>query len=202
MASRTSTRRTAADRREQLLDIAARQLSDRGFPGTSMESVATEAGVTRATVYLHFRDLQDLLATVIERETSRAGAQLAETALTRLDQGDPQELMLNALDAYLHAVRSAPTTWRLVLLPPDSAPPALREKIAAGRETARRRLSSAVRPLADREPGMPDAELTARILSAVSDEYARLVLTDPVRHPIERLVAHARWWLEGGASGG
>jgi len=29
----------------------------------------------------------------------------------------------------------------------------------------------------------PDAELTARLLSAIADEYARLVLTDPARSP-------------------
>ncbi|MDQ6744905.1 MAG: hypothetical protein M3Z27_02630 [Actinomycetota bacterium] len=50
-------------------------------------------------------------------------------------------------------------------------------------------------PLTDREPEVRDAELTARILSAISDEYARLVLTDPVRFPPERLLGHARWWL-------
>jgi hypothetical protein len=41
-----------------------------------------------------------------------------------------------------------------------------------------------------------DAELTASVLSAVSDEYARLVLTDPHRYPPERLLRHARWWLK------
>ncbi len=58
------------------------------------------------------------------------------------------------------------------------------------------RLSAAVQPLVDRNPQMPDAELTARILSALSDEYARLILTDPERFPVERLVGHARWWLQ------
>jgi len=41
-----------------------------------------------------------------------------------------------------------------------------------------------------------DAELTARVLSAISDEYARLVLTEPDRFTPERLLRHARGWLE------
>jgi len=195
MAPQTrSSRRSAAERRDQLLDVTSRQLGERGFHGLSVESVAAAAGVTRATVYLHFRDLQQLLETVIDRETSRALAQFSETALTPLDEGDPRELMLEALEAFLQAVRSRPATWRLILMPPEGAPQQLRDRIAAGRVTALERMAAAVAPLADRNPEMPDAELTARILSALSDEYARLVLTDA--YPVSRLIGHARWWLQ------
>jgi AcrR family transcriptional regulator len=193
-----SSRRPAAERRGQLLDITSRQLRERGFHGLSIESVAAAAGVTRATVYLHFRDLQELLETLIDRETSRALAQFSETALTPLDEGDPRELMLDALEAFLQAVRSRPATWRLVLTPPEGAPQHLRDRIAAGRVIALQRLAAAVAPLAERDPNLPDPELTARILSAWSDEYARLVLTDPAAYPVSRLIGHARWWLQAG----
>jgi hypothetical protein len=43
--------------------------------------------------------------------------------------------------------------------------------------------------------GSPDPELTARALSAVADEAARLLLSDPERYPPTRLVDHARWLL-------
>ncbi len=195
--SRT-VRLSAIARRDQLLDVAARLITERGFHGLSIEAIAAAAGVTRATVYLHFKDLQALLETVIEREISRALAQFSETALTPLDQGEPRTLMLEALDAYLHAVVSQPTTWRLVLMPAKGAPPSLRRTLAAGRAAALARLSAAVAPLVAGSPDLPDAELTARILSAMSDEYARLVLADPRRYSIERLLDHARWWLRQG----
>ena len=38
-----------------------------------------------------------------------------------------------------------------------------------------------------------DGDLTARSLSAVSYEYARLPLTDPDRYTPECLLARARW---------
>ena len=41
----------------------------------------------------------------------------------------------------------------------------------------------------------PDPELTARTLSAMADEYARLVLTDPDTFSVDRLLRHARWVL-------
>ncbi len=185
----------AAARRDQLLDITTRLVADQGFHTISIEAVASHAGVTRATVYNHFRDLNELLEAVIERATSRALAQLSETTLTSLDQGDPQQLMLEALDAYLQAVGSQPTTWRLVLMPLEGTPAALHTKIAGGRAAVLRRLSRAVAPVTDRDSEVRDAEVTAHILSAISDEYARLVLTDPVRFPPERLIEHARWWL-------
>jgi AcrR family transcriptional regulator len=194
---RRSRRRSAAARREQLLDVTTRLVAERGFHAISIESVSARAGVTRATVYNHFRDLHELLEAVIERETSRALAQVSETTLTNLDEGDPQHLMLDALDAYLQAVRSSPTTWRLVLMPPEGAPAALHEKIAAGRAAVLERLSQAVQPLTDRDAQPRDPELTARILSAISDEYARLALTDPDRFSQERLLQHAGWWLAG-----
>ena len=193
--SEKARRLSAAARREQLLDVTGRLAAERGFHALSIEAVSTRAGVTRALVYNHFRDLNHLLEAVIERETSRALAQVSETALTNLDEGDPEELMLEALDAYLNAVRSSPTTWRLVLMPPEGAPPALHTKIAEGRAAVLARLSRAVQPATDQNPETGDAELTARVLSAISDEYARLLLTDPERFPPQRLLRHARGWL-------
>jgi hypothetical protein len=80
-------------------------------------------------------------------------------------------------------------TWRLVLMPPEGAPGLLGERIAAGRAAVVEQLAHAVGPGA----GSPDPELTARSLSAVADEAARLTLADPERYPPERIVAHAQW---------
>ena len=34
------------------------------------------------------------------------------------------------------------------------------------------------------------------MMSALSDEAARLVLTDPERYPPERILVHTRWFLD------
>ena len=67
-------------------------------------------------------------------------------------------------------------------MPPEGAPEKLRLEIATGRSTVLGRLTRAVRPALDGGDDQ-DADLSARILSAVADEYARLVLTDAVRFP-------------------
>jgi AcrR family transcriptional regulator len=175
-------RLSAEDRREQLLDVATQVIVERGFGGVSVDSVARRAGITRAVIYQHFTDVQALLEAVVKREMSRALAQVSETALGDLSGGDPRELMLDSLRLYLTAVRNHPATWRLVLMPPAGAPELLQ-------------LTQAVRPVLGPKESR-DAGLTATILSAISDEYARLVLTDPVKNTPDRLVAHARWWLQ------
>lgn len=182
-------------RREQLLDVASQLATDEGFHAVSVEAVARRAGITRAVIYQHFADLQGLLEAAVDRETSRALAQVSETALSDLSEGDPQTLMLESLDAYLRAVRDHPTTWRLVLMSPAGAPKRLRRRIEEGRRSVLARLTQAVSP-ALRGDDAIDAELTASLLSAISDEYARLVLTDPDRYPPKRLLQHARWWLK------
>jgi AcrR family transcriptional regulator len=185
----------APQRREQLLDVTTELIVERGFHAVSVEAVARRAGITRAVIYQHFGDLQALHEAVIDREMTRAQSQVSETALTDLSEGDPHQLMLESLEAYLRAVRGHPTTWRLVLMPPEGAPEKLRHAIAQGRRSVLAQLVRAVRP-AIRGGDGDDAELTAGVLSAISDEYARLVLTDPSRFTPERLLRHARWWLD------
>lgn len=187
---------SGSERRDQLLDVTTELIAARGFQDLTLEAVARRAGITRPVVYEHFGDLVGLLDATIEREMSRALSQVSETALTRLTDGPPVDLMVESVASYLHTVRSHPTTWRLVLTPPEGAPPILRERIASGRAKALTGLIDAVSPALPEGPDSPDAELTARLLSAIADHYARLVLEDPERFNPERLLKHARSILE------
>lgn len=185
----------APERREQLLDVAKTIVDQRGFHAVSIEAVAREAGITRPVVYAHFGDLPGLLEALVEREAARALAQLATVLPGDLGEGDSRERLLAALGGYLEAAESDPATWRLVLMPPEGAPAVLREHIARGRRAVVTRLAEAVRFGIGQGRESPDPELTARALSAVADEAARLMLTDPERYSGERILAHARWLL-------
>ncbi len=186
---------SAEERREQILDVSAEILGKSGFHEVSIQAVAQAAGVSRPIVYGHFGDLDGLLEALVKREMSRAGEQVSRSALEDLAEGDPRELMLASLDAYLKAVAENPSTWRLVLMPPEGAPSLLRESIAQGRAIVLEDLREAVRPGLRRGERAEDPDMTARTLSAIADEYARLVLTAPQRFPPERLMTHARWFL-------
>jgi AcrR family transcriptional regulator len=133
---------------------------------------------------------------MLEREGESALRQLAEVLPGELAPENPREALLAALRAYLEAVRADPVTWRLVLMPPEGAPRLLREQITRGRDAVIDVLSSAVEQGTSPGRASPDPELTARMLSAVADEAARLLLTHPRRFSIERLIDHAGWLLD------
>jgi AcrR family transcriptional regulator len=185
-----ATRMQAGERREQLLDATKAIVAERGFHAVSIEAVAREAGITRPIVYGHFNDLGGLLEALVQRETARALSQLRIVGPDDLAAG-PREALLASLRSYLEAVREDPATWRLVLMPPEGAPPILHDLIAQGRDAVLEQLTRAVGPGLE----SPDPELFARTLSAVSDEGARLLLTDPERWPVERIVTFADWLI-------
>ena len=197
VTSRTQ-RMSAAERREQLLDVTKELVGEHGFHGVTMEAVARRAGITRPIVYGHFHDLRGLLQALLDRETERALAQLSEILGDDLIAAEARtEALLAATRGYLEAVRADPVTWRLILMPPEGAPEVLREHIARGREAVLAVLADVVRP-GSGGPGLasPDPPLTARMLSALADEAARLLLTEPDEYPLERLLEHSRWLLE------
>jgi len=195
MAS-TASRMSAPERRRQLLDVTRSIVARDGFHAVSIEAVAREAGITRPVVYGHFTDLPGLLEALVDQESERALGQLADVLPRDLAAGDPRELLLGALRGYLAAVEAEPVTWRLVLMPPEGAPPVLRDRIAQGRAAVVDQLAQAISPGLGAGRESPDPELTARTLSALADEAARLLLTDPERYPAGRLLTHAAWLLE------
>jgi AcrR family transcriptional regulator len=188
-------RLSGAERREQILDVTKEVAFERGFHAVSIEVVAREAGISRPVVYNHFDDLQGLLEALIERESQRALQQLAAVLPKDFGSNETVEQMLAALRDYLEVVEADPLTWRLVLMPPEGAPEILRERIAEGRKGVIALLTEIVRGGAGPIGPSPDPELTARTLSALSDEGARLILTNPEHFSAGRIVDHARWLL-------
>jgi hypothetical protein len=71
----------------------------------------------------------------------------------------------------------------------------LREQINQGRSA----VVAVLAQFAGQDTGLglpsPDPELTGRMISSIADEHARLMLLEPDRYPIDRLVDHARWIL-------
>lgn len=60
--------RRPADRPEELLEAALAVFGERGFRQTTLEEVATRAGVSKGTVYLYYASKDDLFRAVIEKK--------------------------------------------------------------------------------------------------------------------------------------
>jgi hypothetical protein len=156
-------RMSGADRRTQLLDLTRDVVADEGFAGLTIDRIARAAGVTRTVIYQQFTDLPGLSSV----DGPEGG-----------DGTDGTERLGRGILAYLH---DSPTSWRIILRPPDGAPPELRGRIEIGRAYARRvaarHLSRAIGTTVD-----PDGA-TGRILLASMEELARLHLESPDRYP-------------------
>ncbi|WP_280335931.1 TetR/AcrR family transcriptional regulator [Nocardia wallacei] len=175
----------AADRRAQLLDVTRDIVAAEGFTAVSIDRVARAADVTRAVIYQQFADLPGLMAALLERE--RAIALAGVGSVDRPATADDVDTVGRGILAYLHA---APTSWRIILRPPDGAPPELREHIELGRVYARRvgarHLSRFTGTTVD-----PDGP-TERILLAAIEELARLHLENPADYPDDLVLRYLR----------
>lgn len=61
------TRLPAAQRREQLLDTAAKLFGEKGYSGSTTAELARAAGVTEPIIYRHFSSKKDLFIALLER---------------------------------------------------------------------------------------------------------------------------------------
>jgi AcrR family transcriptional regulator len=72
----------AAERRQQLLEIAMQEFSEHGYQGTAMNAIADAAGVTKPVLYQHFgskRELfSELLRDIGDRLRDQVGKATAE----------------------------------------------------------------------------------------------------------------------------
>ena len=59
-------RLSAKERREQILDAAARIFARKGFDGTTTKELARSCGVSESALYKHFRSKEDLFREVLD----------------------------------------------------------------------------------------------------------------------------------------
>jgi AcrR family transcriptional regulator len=72
--------------RAHLVDVATRLFAERGYDGTSIEAVLADSGVSRGSLYHHFRGKDALFWAVLEGVAARVGQQLMEAERDAPDQ--------------------------------------------------------------------------------------------------------------------
>ena len=103
---------TAAQRREQLLEIARELFAERGFEGTSVEEIAARAGVSKPVVYEHFGGKEGAYAVVVDRETQALHTSI-RSALTTPGAGT-RELLERGAMALLDYIDGRPDGFRIL----------------------------------------------------------------------------------------
>jgi AcrR family transcriptional regulator len=191
----------AAQRREQLLRAAQSIALERGFHAVTIDGVARACGVTRPVVYGAFEDRTSLLTAMMDWAEQRALAQLAPVfpeVPGSDDDVDPDELLVDGITAYLRVVTSDPDTWRVILVPPEGAPPELHERVNAQRRVLLRSLRGLLDWGLTRRGGPDlDADLFARAVFTLAEGAARLLLEAPDRWSVEQFTDFTRTALAG-----
>ena len=62
-------------KRERILDAAVLEIARHGYYGTTVSTIAQRAGVADGTIYLYFKNKEDLLVSIFERAMGRFSAQ-------------------------------------------------------------------------------------------------------------------------------
>jgi AcrR family transcriptional regulator len=70
MAEAATSTSESVGSRERLLAAAAELVATRGYAGTSVEAIASRAGVVKSALYWHFRNKEELIATALEVEAT------------------------------------------------------------------------------------------------------------------------------------
>lgn len=78
-------RMAGEERRLQILRVAMRLFSHRGFRGTTTKEIAKAAGVSEAMVFRHFATKEDLYSAILDHKACAAGLK------------DPRELVADAI---------------------------------------------------------------------------------------------------------
>ena len=104
-------RMTAAERREQLIEIARGLFAERGFDASSVEEIAARAGVSKPVVYEHFGGKEGLYAVVVDREV-RDLLTMIRDALTA---GHPRSLLEQAALALLDYIEQSSDGFRILV---------------------------------------------------------------------------------------
>ncbi|MBE0433602.1 TetR/AcrR family transcriptional regulator [candidate division WOR-3 bacterium] len=104
--------------REKILKNALRLFAAKGFFRTTVEDIALATGVAKGTVYLYFRDKQDLYAAAIDEHFNRALNMLSEVAAASCTPGEKMNRIAGELVNHVTRLKTTymPFTYESVNL--------------------------------------------------------------------------------------
>src|SRR6202453_2737825 len=184
--ARMTREQSRANTRERLLGAARRVFARSGFPGASVEAVASEAGFSTGALYSNFTGKEDLFLALMEREINEHAREIAHAVSAResmaeratggarqwmiMIQREPEVLLL-FMEFWAYGVRDAQVR------------PKVAARFAQVRELLTKLIADGVREF-DLELDIP-AEQLAVAIDALADGIARQKLADPDAVPDE-----------------
>jgi len=169
----------AERRRQGILDAAVEVFGQRGYHRSSIDEIATAAGVSKALIYEHFSSKKDLQASLLELYVGELFSRLSANAAT----GEQGEVRLRrGLEAFFGFVEEHRGGWRMLFR--DAADPDLAEQLAQVQDQGAALVAGLI--AAEPAPDHPGR-------SAVEGEQELAMLAQLLSGAMQWL---ATWWLE------
>lgn len=158
---------------QRILDTALELLLEQGIRKTSMDQVAARAGVTRVTIYRHFRDKKELMRAVFLRIA--AGIEQVNTAYA---DGRPHDIgeYLDSLGGYFRTLPHGDLTARQEEL--SRVYPDVWEQYSRRRRAAIHKTFGLILEIADSR-GLVRDDLHRRVVEA----YFQAAVISVMEHP-------------------
>lgn len=152
---------------DAVVDAAARRLASDGIGGTTVDDVAAEAGVSRATVYRYIGGKNQLVPAVIGREAEEVLVRLVEViaSSTTADRA-----IADVVSTALEVIDDSPVLARLTSTD-------LRESLPFITIDSRRLVDGVVSTVSDAIRAAPELAVDERAVDEAVEEATRFVLS-------------------------
>jgi AcrR family transcriptional regulator len=174
-----------APKQEAILRGAVQVFLRTGYEGTSMDRVAAEAGVSKQTIYSHFKDKEGLFTALMEHMTLRRFQAILGMEVL---QGEPEILLRQFAEGFLHKIADEEYVALLRLIVAESVrfPKLAKLYGATVIQKGRRLMANFLQQ--HPELGFADAEAVAHIFvgSLVSYVLAQEIFYGKESFPLDR----------------
>lgn len=132
-ASKRPVRRRMApdDRKKQIVAVTASVFDQQGFANTTMDSIASEIGIAKATLYYYFPSKDDLLLAIHEEFIELLHERHAQRASAGMR---PEQLLLEAMADILELMETHHGHVRVFFEHHRDLPPEARARVRARRD--------------------------------------------------------------------
>jgi AcrR family transcriptional regulator len=113
---RRAPRQTGPQRRATILDAAAERFAAGGYHPTTIQEIATAAGITKPVLYDHFPSKVALYVTLIEQTRDEL---TSSTAAAMAPDAPVHDRVAAAIDGFFAYVERRPAAARVLFTPPE-----------------------------------------------------------------------------------
>jgi AcrR family transcriptional regulator len=156
-------------REAQILEVAKQLFATKGYPKTSIEDIARDAGVTRPIIYDHFGSKDDVYLACVRQARDELEVIFANATAA---SDDPGEQLWAAFNAYFEFIERDTAAWEVLFGPGATAAGPAGLKVADLRFDTVRLIAGLIAPAVPQVDAQA-VEAMAHFLSGAGEQLAK-----------------------------